>query len=55
MSVTPIQPPTIDLTEVITEDDTPVDNFLSAKLQRLLVECLYSFLAKIRRKFNIFS
>ncbi|CAC5345258.1 MULTISPECIES: Uma2 family endonuclease [Planktothrix] len=42
MSVTPIQPPTIDLTEVITEDDSPVDNFLSAKLQRLLVECLYS-------------
>jgi hypothetical protein len=27
---------------VITEDDTPVDNFFSEKLQRLLTEVLYA-------------
>lgn len=32
--------PQID--NLIIEDDTPVDNFFSAKLQRLLVEILYS-------------
>jgi hypothetical protein len=31
-----------DIEELVIEDDTPVDNFLSAKLQRLLVEILYS-------------
>lgn len=32
--------PSVD--HLITEDDTPVDNFASAKQQRLLVSCLYS-------------
>ena len=32
-------PPRID--HIITEDDTPVDNLFSAKLQRLLVQSLY--------------
>ncbi|MBE9100805.1 Uma2 family endonuclease [Vacuolonema iberomarrocanum] len=45
-SATPNTPPElpipINLGSVVTEDDTPVDNFLSAKLQRLLVEALYS-------------
>jgi Uma2 family endonuclease len=31
-----------DANQLITEDDTPVDNFASAKQQRLLVSCLYS-------------
>jgi Uma2 family endonuclease len=31
-----------DLSHLITEDDTPVDNIFSAKQQRLLVEPLYS-------------
>jgi Uma2 family endonuclease len=31
-----------DADNLITEDDTPVDNFASAKQQRLLVSCLYS-------------
>ena len=39
-----------DLTDLITEDDEPVDNFLSAKQQRLLVEPLYSS-AKLKRPF----
>jgi hypothetical protein len=33
-----------DANLLITEDDTPVDNFPSAKQQRLLVSSLYSFL-----------
>ena len=40
----------LDLTDLITEDDEPVDNFLSAKQQRFLVEPLYSS-AKIERPF----
>ena len=32
--------PSVD--SLVIEDDTPVDNFFSAKLQRLLVEVLYS-------------
>jgi Uma2 family endonuclease len=32
----------IDYTHIVTEDDTPVDNFQSEKQQRLLVEPLYS-------------
>ena len=32
----------IDYTQIVTEDDTPVDNFQSEKQQRLLVEPLYS-------------
>ncbi|HIK45436.1 MAG TPA: Uma2 family endonuclease, partial [Leptolyngbyaceae cyanobacterium M65_K2018_010] len=31
-----------DIEHLVIEDETPVDNFLSAKLQRLLVEILYS-------------
>ena len=31
-----------DISDLVTEDDTPVDNFFSAELQRLLVETLYS-------------
>lgn len=33
------EPPRID--HIVTEDDTPVDNLFSAKLQRLLVQSLY--------------
>lgn len=33
-----------DANQLVTEDDTPVDNFASAKQQRLLVGCLYSAL-----------
>lgn len=42
MSVSPVEPNTIDISHIVIEDDTPVDNFFSAKLQRLLVEILYS-------------
>lgn len=31
-----------DISHIITENDTPVDNFQSEKQQRLLVEPLYS-------------
>lgn len=31
-----------DMSHIVTEDDTPVDNLFSAKQQRLLVEPLYS-------------
>ncbi|NJL56646.1 Uma2 family endonuclease [bacterium] len=31
-----------DISHIVTEDDTPVDNFQSAKQQRLLVEPLYA-------------
>ncbi len=41
-----------DISDLVTEDDTPVDNFFSAELQRLLVETLYSSWAqKSDRKF----
>ncbi|NJO43241.1 MAG: Uma2 family endonuclease [Cyanobacteria bacterium RU_5_0] len=33
---------TPDISHIVTEDDTPVDNFQSEKQQRLLVEPLYS-------------
>lgn len=33
------EPPHVD--HIVTEDDTPVDNLFSAKLQRLLVQSLY--------------
>ena len=39
-----------DLADLITEDDEPVDNFPSAKQQRVLVEPLYSS-AKLKRPF----
>jgi Uma2 family endonuclease len=35
-------PPKPDVSNLITEDDTPVDNFGSAKQQRLLTNILYS-------------
>jgi hypothetical protein len=34
--------PMPDLSALVTEDDTPVDNLFSAKQQRLLVEPLYT-------------
>jgi Uma2 family endonuclease len=34
-------PPEPDISQLVTEDETPVDNFLQEKLQRLLVHCLY--------------
>lgn len=34
--------PKLDISHLVTEDDTPVDNFKSAKQQRLLVEPLYA-------------
>ncbi len=43
----PIKP---DLSNLVTEDDEPVDNFASAKQQRFLVEPLYSS-AKLARPF----
>ncbi|CAN5663838.1 Uma2 family endonuclease [soil metagenome] len=39
-----VAPPNADA--LITEDDTPVDNFASAKQQRLLVSSLYSALSE---------
>lgn len=36
-----------DAEQLITEDDTPVDNFASAKQQRLLVSSLYSALTDL--------
>ncbi|MGH2413303.1 MAG: Uma2 family endonuclease, partial [Microcystaceae cyanobacterium] len=35
-----------DVNKLITEDDTPVDNFASAKQQRFLVSSLYSYALK---------
>ncbi|WP_072621900.1 Uma2 family endonuclease [Spirulina major] len=36
------QPPTeLDISHIVTEDETPVDNLIQEKLQRLLVHCLY--------------
>jgi Putative restriction endonuclease len=34
--------PTIDISDLVIEDDTPVDNIISEKQQRLLTEPLYS-------------
>jgi hypothetical protein len=34
--------PPLDISHLVTEDDTPVDNFQSAQQQRLLVDALYS-------------
>jgi Uma2 family endonuclease len=49
MSVSPVEPNTIDIdiSHIVIEDDTPVDNFFSAKLQRLLVESLYNSAAEL--------
>lgn len=46
MTVTLLEPTTVveppDISQIVTEDDTPVDDLFSAKQQRLLVEPLYS-------------
>jgi hypothetical protein len=34
--------PELDISQLVIEDDTPVDNFQSEKQQRLLIEPLYS-------------
>ncbi|OIP73946.1 MAG: hypothetical protein AUK48_09745 [Oscillatoriales cyanobacterium CG2_30_44_21] len=39
-----------DISDLVTEDDTPVDNFFSAELQRLLVESLYSSWAQTQQR-----
>lgn len=44
------QPIKSDLSNLVTEDDEPVDNFASAKQQRILVEPLYSS-SKLPRPF----
>ena len=44
------QPSKLDLANLITEDDEPVDNFPSAKQQRILVEPIYSS-SKLQRPF----
>lgn len=36
------EPVTLNISHIVTEDDTPVDNFASEKQQRLLTEPLYS-------------
>ena len=36
--------PIPDVSDLVTEDDAPVDNLIQEKLQRFLVECLYSSL-----------
>ncbi len=38
------QGPNPDVSHLATEDDTSVDNLIQEKLQRFLVECLYSSL-----------
>ncbi|WP_341527998.1 hypothetical protein WKK05_01165 [Nostoc sp. UHCC 0302] len=35
--------PAPDISQLVIEDDTPVDNFRSEKQQRLLTEVLYSY------------
>lgn len=39
-----VEIPVPDVSDLVTEDDTPVDNLIQEKLQRFLVECLYSSL-----------
>ncbi len=34
-------PTELDISHIVTEDETPVDNLIQEKLQRLLVHCLY--------------
>ena len=47
-SVEVIEVPIPDVSHLITEDDAPVDNLIQEKLQRLLVESLYSSLKRER-------
>ncbi|MBW4649983.1 MAG: Uma2 family endonuclease [Kastovskya adunca ATA6-11-RM4] len=37
-----VEVPAPDISHLVTEDDTPVDNLISEKQQRLLTACLYS-------------
>jgi len=41
-----VEVPIPDISHLVTEDDTPVDNLLSEKQQRLLTTCLYSSLVR---------
>ena len=43
-----IEIPILDVSHLVTEDDAPVDNLIQEKLQRLLVESLYSSLKRQR-------
>lgn len=43
-----IEIPEPDISNLITEDDTPVDNIFSEKQQRLLTETLYTTWRKTR-------
>ena len=40
--VKPVEPIEVDVSDLVTEDDTPVDNLFSEKQQRLLTESLYN-------------
>lgn len=41
-----VEVPVPDISHLVTEDDTPVDNLLSEKQKRLLTTCLYSSLVR---------
>ena len=42
-----VEVPVPDVSDLVTEDDTPVDNLISEKQQRLLVSSLYSSLSRV--------
>ena len=42
-----VEVPVPDVSALVTEDDTPVDNLISEKQQRLLVSSLYSSLSRV--------
>lgn len=41
-----VEVPVPDISHLVTEDDTPVDNLISEKQQRFLTTCLYSSLSQ---------
>jgi Uma2 family endonuclease len=41
-----VEVPAPDISHLVTEDDTPADNLISEKQQRLLINCLYSSLSR---------
>lgn len=41
-----VEVPVPDISHLVTEDDTPVDNLISEKQQRFLITCLYSSLSR---------
>ena len=41
-----VEAPAPDISNLVTEDDTPVDNLISEKQQRFLTTCLYSSLSR---------